>query len=647
MEPPITQSPSSVVSSVSHQLLFTILAKLDLPSLVAATRVDRTFSIVAQTLLHRRASWATMAGTQTTGNGATELTKAAKDAVQHTLLGRPTLGFLHTTHPSLFSNPVDGEQLARAVPYECTIIGAVVQQITTVSQTSSSSTYASNTVDDSSDSGKYSLSLASMGSSTTCVPFHISLATLKNMMASCSTTRPPNQDQKAMDPELIKVHLAQLSHIPLPSTCCAIVLMASIDSSNYLNMVTNCFQHKYAHVTIAGGLTPNQLAIVHGGQCFQYESGVVGVFIVCDVPRPPVSGKKSTTRETSDRTTNQSVVDCQVSRACVPATEVFTIGTTSGNSIHTLVRRDSNGSSGSSNRGGPVHLRAVDIVGQSIRDYNQFDTTNKRRMYFCGLSNNLHKGFHLCKIKGSLPNGSLVVDGETKHQTLLQIFALDADSSKDDLSRRLNILMANTVLQQSMLPSSKNARTTRTTTKAAARSVPNATKEVLGGLLFTCGGRGYKLYGEKAVEAKMFQSIFPSKGLSGMYGLGEIGPCVRAGAVDPKSNQGNTKEGVTSGPSNHVALTEIMGFTSVYVLFYASTFSSSGTTKKIQWTPTTLSKYAQQRKQQHTRVAMAAEALFVGSSLHAMQEQEQLLLEEELEQQRREQELLLEQMSHC
>ena len=145
----------------------------------------------------------------------------------------------------------------------------------------------------------------------------------------------------------------------------------------------------------------------------------------------------------------------------------------------------------------------------------------------------------------------------------------------------------------------------------------------------------------------MFQSIFPSKGLSGMYGLGEIGPCVRAGAVDPKSNQGNTKEGVTSGPSNHVALTEIMGFTSVYVLFYASTFSSSGTTKKIQWTPATLSKYAQQRKQQHTRVAMAAEALFVGSSLHAMQEQEQLLLEEELEQQRREQELLLEQMSHC
>ena len=177
--------------------------------------------------------------------------------------------------------------------------------------------------------------------------------------------------------------------------------------------------------------------------------------------------------------------------------------------------------------------------------------------------------------------------------------------------------------------------------------MPNATKEVLGGLLFTCGGRGYKLYGEKSVEAKMFQSIFPSKGLSGMYGLGEIGPCVRAGAVDPKSSQGNTKEDATPDPSNHTALTEIMGFTSVYVLFYASTFSSSGTTTKIQWTPTTLSKYAQRIKQQQKRVAMATEALFVGSSLHELQEQEQLLLEEELEQQRREEELLLEQMSHC
>ena len=106
---------------------------------------------------------------------------------------------------------------------------------------------------------------------------------------------------------------------------------------------------------------------------------------------------------------------------------------------------------------------------------------------------------------------------------------------------------------------------------------------MLGGLLFTCGGRGYKLYGEVGVEAKIFQEMIPGKGLSGFYGLGEIGPCVRAGAEE-------------SGGSEEQ--TEIMGFTSIYVLFYAPTNGSEAgglSTNTIEWTSDTFVNYSERK----------------------------------------------------
>jgi hypothetical protein len=636
----IHQAPSSLFSSVSHQLLFSILAKIDLPTLIAATCVDRTFSIVAQTLIHHRTSWATMSGAHTTAKY--DFTIAAKDAIRHTLLGRPNLGFLYTTRERIFESPESGDALAKSMPIDCTIIGAAVQQITTVSKTSSSSEYASDEVYDSGSSNAkhFSLSLASIGNNTKSIPFHIPKSKLHIIMG-------------LSEKDNIEDYLPR----QLPSRCSAIILMASISSSSYLKVLTRYFQEKYKNVTIAGGLTPSELVVIHGGQCFQYDSGVVGVALCCPMrghlKSSGRSGKSSggsnssssSSKHKDDGEKRYSIMDCQVSRACVPATEIFDIGTTSGDSIHTLKRR--NGNSDSSDDG--EHLRAVDTVDQSIREYDTKDSypsssKNKSRMYFCGLSNDISKGFRLCKIRGSLPDGSLVVDGETKKQTFLQIFALDSESSKNDLSDKLNILMLNTKGSNNIIKSDEEKNKTSSSLSSSSSSMTK--KEVLGGLLFTCGGRGYKLYGEHSIEANMFQTIFPYIGLSGMYGLGEIGPCVRAGAVDENSTDVDT---------------EIMGFTSVYVLFYASSFKTlnGNASNGLKWTPTTLLDYVVKARDRKELIDVTLEELFPNSAaalraLKKLKKEEALRREEEEEEDLRqqlqyyyEQQALLEQMSHC
>ena len=646
----ISQSPTSHVSTLSHQLLFTILAKLSLPSLVQITKVDRTLSIVAQTLLHRRASWATISGSHTLGTESKDFVRAAKDAVQTTLLGRPTLGFLHTTLETFFADTSQGLALANCVPLDCTIIGAVVQQITTVSKTSSTSSFTSNNIHDNATGmleaigmgpiptpGDYTLSLASMGNDTICTPFHLSLDTLEKL----NTIQLNNQQVNPNNPNnpnnlnnLEECNELLLSKIIFPTTCCAVILMASIDASNVLKPFTKWIRNRYEkdQVRVVGGLTPGELTVIHGGHCFQYPSGVVGVAIQC------ISG-------------DNAVVDCQVSRACVPATEVFDIGTSTGNSIHTLLRRTSASSSMSKNERRVSH-RAVDIVGQSIREHSDSESRSSSgsnsgsgsrstdsssgsaagRMYFCGLSNKVEYGFHLCKIRGSLPDGSLLVDGETKEETLLQLFALDAGSSKRDLRIRLDRLASK------CLPCTKNGNQNRnqnrnqnnkqdekknsnkkenrntekkTTKKKNVSNKKTVQRDVLGGLLFTCGGRGYKLYGEVGVEAKMFQETFPSKGLSGFYGLGEIGPCVRAGAVEQRSsNESGIKGRTGRKATTRREETEIMGFTSIYVLFYApSATTGSFNQTKLEWTPKTLMNYAQKYDRMRRRVAINLENL--------------------------------------
>ena len=60
--------------------------------------------------------------------------------------------------------------------------------------------------------------------------------------------------------------------------------------------------------------------------------------------------------------------------------------------------------------------------------------------------------------------------------------------------------------------------------EAARRSCASQSKQVLGGLLFTCGGRGVQFYEEQDVESTIFAHAMPDIGLSGFFAGGEIGP---------------------------------------------------------------------------------------------------------------------------
>ena len=94
--------------------------------------------------------------------------------------------------------------------------------------------------------------------------------------------------------------------------------------------------------------------------------------------------------------------------------------------------------------------------------------------------------------------------------------------------------------------------------------------------------------------------MIPGKGLSGFYGLGEIGPCVRAGAEE-------------SGGSEEQ--TEIMGFTSIYVLFYAPTNGSEAgglSTNTIEWTSDTFVNYSERKIESLQRVQSIVTSLVYG-----------------------------------
>jgi len=117
--------------------------------------------------------------------------------------------------------------------------------------------------------------------------------------------------------------------------------------------------------------------------------------------------------------------------------------------------------------------------------------------------------------------------GETTYESgAVRFYTFDAASCKADLTKRLTEVKA--------MADSKGER-------------------VLGAVMFTCGGRTHRFFGEPAFDASTFTKIFEGTPLIGMYAGGEIGPPLLAGAPPAKAFQ-------AGGAALH-------GFTAIFGLF--------------------------------------------------------------------------------
>mmetsp|Transcript_91780 Transcript_91780/g.205024 ORF Transcript_91780/g.205024 Transcript_91780/m.205024 type:complete len:729 (-) Transcript_91780:66-2252(-) len=107
-------------------------------------------------------------------------------------------------------------------------------------------------------------------------------------------------------------------------------------------------------------------------------------------------------------------------------------------------------------------------------------------------------------------------------------FKLDADACKADLRKLLGYLRT---------------------------QCEESEEEVLGSVMFTCGGRNEMLFGEGYVDARYFQEAFPKVPMVGFWAGGEIGPQALAEATPSEA----TRTGRAS----------IQGFTAVFGVFRA------------------------------------------------------------------------------
>ena len=545
----------SLLDKLSHDILIQIFGLLPLPCLCRCALVDRTCSVASGALIHGRSSWATIGGVHSTatevgeeGGAAyySDFAGALKRAVQTTLLGQPALGFIFSTRLGRDNQKVQGRRrsssaggsfhetldrggaaeqynsqgargLISLLPVGATIIGAGVQEITSVLHGPDSQTEKTNVFDSNAMSGKdvYTMSLASLPPNSRTTPFYLSHEMLHQ---SANSSQP---DFTALLEEMLirpywHIHEGSRnlnSHSgPKYST---IVIIAAGEASSTVNSVVKWLQIHFPATKIVGGLTTSGLLFAHGGSTHVYEThaGILGVAICGDAS-----------------------FESEVSRACFPVTGVLNVESCAGQNIQTLSERGSSA----------APEKAVNVLGRSMSAQGR-----NSRMFFCGLSDNLNMGFELCQIRGMHPNGSIVVEGDTSGKPYVQLFGLDAESSSKDIVERIG--------------------------HAVNR---NMHKQALGALLFTCGGRGERLYNRVGVEAEIFEKLIPGRGLSGFYGMGEIGPCALIGGSPENSDdsdlQNLREDGIDAAPSCQPNPTaEIMGFTAVFGIFFAPSFSAT------------------------------------------------------------------------
>lgn len=265
------------------------------------------------------------------------------------------------------------------------------------------------------------------------------------------------------------------------------VILANQSVADGLDEFVQSLQKTYEQSQIVGGLMGEVLVMIQEGKAATYREGLVCMAIG-----------------------GATVFSSQVSRACKPLTNIGEIVESEMMFLRSI-------------REHGVERPALDFIQEG---YNR-----AQAMPFIGITRDVAEGFALHDVRGATEGGDVVIgtDAVTPGH-FLQVFMLDAESTKEDLKQRL---------------------------EAAKRACANQSKQVLGGLLFTCGGRGNRFYKAKDVETNIFTNAMPNIGMSGVFAGGEIGPeALAALPADSTFRRG----------------AQIQGFTAVFGIFFVPRF---------------------------------------------------------------------------
>ena len=265
------------------------------------------------------------------------------------------------------------------------------------------------------------------------------------------------------------------------------VILANHSVADGLDEFVQTLQKTYKQSQIVGGLMGEVLVMIQEGKAATYRDGLVCMAIG-----------------------GATVFSSQVSRACKPLTNIAEIVESEMMFLRSVREQG-------------VERPALDFIQEG---YNR-----AQAMPFIGITRDVAEGFALHDVRGATEGGDVVIGTDALAPGhFVQVFMLDAESTKEDLKQRL---------------------------EAAKRACANQSKQVLGGLLFTCGGRGNRFYKAKDVETSIFKDAMPNIGMSGVFAGGEIGPeALAALPADSTFRRG----------------AQIQGFTAVFGIFFVPHF---------------------------------------------------------------------------
>jgi len=278
-----------------------------------------------------------------------------------------------------------------------------------------------------------------------------------------------------------------------------VLLQRIMNPSNFLHNL----QQRYPDVTIVGGIVEQKMPI--------------GILKDGEIVVKRMKGAVLAMR-------GEGVVfNSQVSMACRPLTEFCTIHDfeifSRGNGVNLLVVQQVRTPAGEI-----INSRDLATIAEEAMGHDHIPL-------YLGLG--AESGLSLYNFS-ILPGGSelegLIAKIDVSHEVSglgVRIFGLDGPSSREDIKRRL---------------------------QAGARACVSQSRDVLGGLLFSCCGRTSDFYnGEDNVEVSLFRRVFPRQHIGGFLAYGEIGPRFSAG----------------SDPDNPVRENaNLQGFTAVYGMFF-------------------------------------------------------------------------------
>ena len=517
------------ISHLSVEMLAHVVGFLEVRTLERLGCVDRTFAFLAHTMKHRRPFWTSAYHQGCVDAALFHAGSRFRNRLLASCVGVPSVAFLfiRTQRRKRELDPSAFVELVRWLPEDCILVGGYVSGTICIPKMRSDMgdpVHGSEVFDSDNNAGNsaeendaFSLALASLPD-IEMVPFHFTpgfdeegpkICRFHSDQGEATTGFEKLNSEKFAQPSIIILLVS-----PLP-------LGDSVMESEKLKVSVQRLQNQYPKCQIVGGLCSHEVFLGANRKFKSITGEVLGLAMFGDI-----------------------TCETDASRACIPTTSVFEIVQSNGSVIQRLALHPRNDKTTSE----PRQERTRGITGRSDARFHganavsELEASQKEFLarggipeahritdhegcyFFCGLwdfEQGGKKNFRLHQIRGE-GMGQLYLDGDIENARFLQLFAMHAKASREDLAQKLR----NVDLE------------------ARGKSMRS-----LGTLLFSCRARDLAHYdGKPGVEVSLFEKWLPNCGLVGFRGGGEIGPSALSSSFGEIS-------------------TEVQAFTAVFAIF--------------------------------------------------------------------------------